>query len=155
MRIIILLPLILTGCSTLIVGSGRHGDILNQESNRSKVRAKLGAPIESCTTGDRQYDYYHVAGRVIPDETELNGYIQGIVLSFGTVEVFALPMACVMVPLDSKKEHKLTVFYRPNGNYLRHDTDVWPFQGSGCQIDSQSNEPPHQGRANSSMERNR
>lgn len=153
----LLLPLVLTGCSAIVIGSGQHRDILNSKSNRDKVRAKLGSPIESLMTGSQQYDYYRVTGRVVPDDTEFGGYVQGIGLSFGILEVFALPIAVVMVPLDWHRDHQLKINYNSKGAYVNHSTDSWPFKNSNFwgQVNSASNNTTQQNGANNAMEGNR
>ena len=127
-----LMCLSLTGCSSLIIGSGKYRDVLRYEVSRNEIRARIGTPIDSgeLTDGDLQgrYDWFSIQGRVIPNEWDMTGYVQGIVLTFGLFEVLFLPASIVMVPMDATKPHNLWVYYDENDMYIIHESDCWPFK---------------------------
>jgi len=128
---IILLLLTLTGCSSLIVGTGKYRDVLQYGNTREDVRAKIGIPFESGRIEEnntfRSYDWFLINGRVVPNNMDMAGYTQGIILTLGVLDVIFLPLSMVMVPLDSRKEHNLWVYYDEMGNYIIHESSNWPF----------------------------
>lgn len=129
--LLLLLCLSTVSCSTAIISRGQYRDILKHDSDKALVQATIGQPLKSgnLRQGALQYsyDYFRVKGRVIPNEYELSGHMQGIILSLGIFEIFAFPASLVMVPIDSRKEHDLWVFYFSDGKYMNHNSDSWPY----------------------------
>jgi len=95
--------------------------MLTEGADRPLIRSELGKPLEmGQTVTGRDYDIYVIKGKIAASEMEAAGHVQGIMLSFGVLEIICLPVSLIALPFQMRKVHELIVWYDDKDNYTGH-----------------------------------
>ena len=121
LALLIMFPLVCTGCASAIYKGGRFHDILQSGSDQNRIRAALGEPIKSGEDhgfGNSVYDEFVVRGPVC-DSSRAAGAAMGAGMTMGLSEFIAVPQALWWLLTD--RGHKtLKVLYSEDSHYSLH-----------------------------------